>query len=771
MGSEPISEGGLSMKVTRREFIKTTAMAAGAVAGSGILLTPRGAQAYAASMPLQKFIQPMRLFGADIPLAKADTTKYGGVDYYNIVNGWFRDTLHPSLPPTRLYGYGASVSTSGELLQQDFGTGAPVPPRHLGHAVLANYGTPLRFTFTSALPASHILPYDTSIPNGGNGGDRKDRAAVHLHGGLVPWPSDGGPFHWQCPDPAVVGASVMPWLWDGTVDQVTGQPVTTNKVWDYFYPNLQSARLMWYHDHAIGETRLNAYAGAATGYILQDPLDNIGSGVGAGGGTLNTVFGIPFLGQPIVFQDKVFWSGPGPTSNDPNYANIVPGAQAGDLWYPYVYDPAIWPIAKGGVPPAISAIPEFFGDTMLANGVVYPFHNVGVGRYRFRLLNACNARFLDLSFVQENGTTGEPLLRSNGRPVPANVDVWQIGTEGGFLPTPVQLVTGGVLNQPFVLGPAERADIIVDFKAAGNVILYNVAGSPFPGGSPIFDWYLGSKKTPVATTAGNGPNTRTIMRFVVSGNSLNTITVPPTIPVASIPTAPDLLNGGLMVNPAYLNAAGNVYTDPFTGDQYAYDPVPVELTLNEVVEPIGFAGPNANTGRLLTLIGNRANPTLLPLGAGGTYYFEQPTESVQYKTLRIWKIYNFTADAHPMHFHLFNVQILGRQRVDKTFLPKAPALPPLPNELGFKETVVMYPGEATIVAALVEDPMPSNLYPKDVQGRPQVAVTVGANTVLCPVPPSPRLAAFGLTNHDEYVWHCHILEHEEHDMMRPLVAS
>jgi FtsP/CotA-like multicopper oxidase with cupredoxin domain len=92
--------------------------------------------------------------------------------------------------------------------------------------------------------------------------------------------------------------------------------------------------------------------------------------------------------------------------------------------------------------------------------------------------------------------------------------------------------------------------------------------------------------------------------------------------------------------------------------------------------------------------------------------------------------------------------------------------------MGLKETVTVYPGQVTIVAALVEDPMPPGLYARDVNGRPQVAVTVGANTVLSTVPPSPRLATdYGLTNHDEYVWHCHILEHEEHDMMRPLVAS
>jgi len=741
--------------ITRRQFIQTSALAAGAVAGSGILLTPRGAQAYAVSMPLQKFSQAMPMFGAralsypaaipDIPLAAQATNPYAGVDYYQLTAGVFRQQLHPQLPTTgtRLYGYTDHTGVR----------------KHLGGAIVATKGRPVRFSFASALPVSHILPYDTSIPSPGNGGTRQDRAAVHLHGGLVPWTSDGGPFHWQS-NPANAGggqfgASVIPWLWDGGL---TGSvPNPNSKVWDYFYPNLQSSRMMWYHDHAIGQTRLNAYAGVASGYIITGPDE--------------VALGLPF-GDPIVFQDKVFWN---PVS-DPTYDAKVPGALLGDLWYPWFYDPAIWPIAKGGTPPAISAIPEFFGDTMLANGVVYPFHNVDQKTYRFRFLNACNARFLDLSFVLENGSTGEPVLLRNGRPVAANVDVWQIGTEGGFLPSPVPLVLAGVPVQPFILGPAERADLLVTFKARGNVILYNVAGSPFPGGAPIFDWYLGNKKTPVATTAGNGPNTRTIMRFVVSTTVGTPIPAPGTISVASIPTVIDPVNGGLMVDPASLTG-GTVYTDPFTSMQYAYDPIPVELTLNEVVEPIGFAtGPIANTGRLLTLIGNRAAPTLLPFGAGGTYYFEPPTESVQYNTLRIWKIYNFTADAHPMHFHLFTVQVLGRQRVDKTFLPKAPAVPPLPNELGFKETVTVYPGEVTIVAALVEDPLPFPTYnrvtdPATGEARPAVTVTNAAGQAVdSMVPFSRRLQGFGIDS-DEYVWHCHILEHEEHDMMRPLVAS
>jgi len=728
-------------KITRRQFIKGAAIAGGAMMMPGLGPFVRKGHAFGFSMPLEKFIQPMPLFGGEIPLAaKITPDPYKGVDYYRLTAGVFQQQLHPDLPnPTRLYGYADH-------------TGNHV---HLGGAVLATKGRPVRFSFHSALPSTHILPFDISIPSPGNGGDRQDRAAVHLHGGLVPWTSDGGPFHWQCPDPTVVGASVEPWLWDGSLDG-GGNPDPTKKVWDYFYPNNQSARLMWYHDHAIGQTRLNAYAGVATGYIVQDTLDNIG------GGWLQTLYGIPFLGQPIVFQDKVFWD----PQNDPLYDKSGGGnvldPEPGDLWYPWKYDPAIWPVAPGATPPTPSAVAEFFGDTMLANGVVYPSHSVTQGTHRFRLLNACNARWLDLSFVQEDGATGEPLFKGKGQPVLANVDVTQIGTEGGFLPKPVPLVTAGVPNQPFLLGPAERADILVTFNTPGNIILYNVAGAPFPGGAPIFDWYVGNRNLPVMPAAGYGPNTRTIMRFAVSTTKGTRIKAPKDIPVSSIPTELDPVNGGLRVNQKRFAAQ-------FPG--FAYDPNqnPESLTLNEVVEPPGFTSAG-NTGRLLTLIGNQAFPTLQPFGAGGTYYLEPPTETVRYNTLRIWHVYNFTADAHPMHFHLFNVQILGRRKVNGAGVPTGMAVPPLPNELGFKETVIMYPGEVTIVAALVEDPMPAGPYPRDDNGRPQVAVTVGNQTVMSAVPPSPRLASFGLTNHDEYVWHCHILEHEEHDMMRPLVA-
>ena len=189
--------------------------------------------------------------------------------------------------------------------------------------------------------------------------------------------------------------------------------------------------------------------------------------------------------------------------------------QRGDLWYPHIYDPKIWGLAKGGCPLwATSCVAEMFGDTMLVNGTPYPFMDVS-GMVRLRMLNACNARFLNLSFALEAASdNGEPRVNNRGVATSAPIDVWQIGTEGGFLPTPVQLVRKGVVLWPLLLGPAERADLIVDFTgvpAGTDILLYNNAPAPYPAGSPLFDF---SGQTNNAK-AGFGPNTRTIMDFRV----------------------------------------------------------------------------------------------------------------------------------------------------------------------------------------------------------------------------------------------------------------
>ena len=703
--------------MNRRQFVKTSAGAA------ALLAMRKAAYGYAASPGLKKFIDPLPSFGGTlgglaIPILTPNTMRYPGVDYYEIVAGAFRQSvssdmtrLFPSYSGTRLYGYAADVATP--------------PYAALGAAIIARKGTPVRIKYRSALPAQHIIPFDPTIPTApGILGGTQNRIAVHLHGGLVPWASDGGPFHWVDPT-GVVGASNVNWL-HKDLGQLT---------YDLYYPNNQTARLMWYHDHAIGTTRTSAYAGAATGYLITDTADDL----------VDTNYRL--LGGKtliLVFQDKVFYD----PAIDPGFAAVagpltLGGAAGGDLWYPYVYEKAIWKMqGNAKAAPPVSAIPEMFGDTMLVNGCVFPRVSVDRGAYRVRTLNACNARFLNLKFVYGDAN-GEP-VGGYLAPQVAPVNVFMIGTEGGFLPGPVQLLNRGrplnpAILTPWLQGPAERSDLIVDFSqctAGSSVLLYNDAPAPFPFGAPIFDWYPGAPRNPMAAAIqpGFGPNTRTLMRFDV-GATGPSATIPGLAGANPVlPTVPDPVNGGLQLPPG-------ATTIPLNGATYFVNPIPKELTLNESFDAFG---------RLQQLVG-----TNVAVGKGqfGRAYLDPVTEQVTYGTIEIWNIYNLTADVHPMHFHLFNVMVL-RRRLFRNYngTPTWAGLGrgPDPGEEGWKETVKMWPGECTTVAVLVENPLPSR------------TVTVGANTSILPT--SPRIGG------DEYVYHCHILEHEEHDMMRPLKA-
>jgi spore coat protein A len=539
---------------------------------------------------------------------------------------------------------------------------------------------------------------DTTIP-GAETGQLQNRTAVHAHGGFVPWVSDGGPFDWWAPNgtrgPSFLNNAVL-------------NPGALPNQAEYYYPNNQSARLLWYHDHAFGITRLNAYAGIASAYVITDSYE----------AQLVAANNLPGPLDPrtlyLVFQDKIFYN----VANDPSYASMVqPGAKRGDLWYAHTYDPNRWTV-QGGTPPDPSVIPEFFGDTMLVNGSVYPYVEVEQRQYRFRMLNACNARFLNPKLYYAKGPSGANATEINT--LKEGPPFVQIGTEGGFLPAPVML--NGPKQLRLVMSPAERGDFIVDFRGVSEgsiLILYNNAPAPYPVGDPVNDYYPGNPQTPTAA-AGFGPNSRTLLQFRVKKAS----TTDPSV------TYPDTFTP----------------TDPFLLTQTPGKPTPIPrrvpvryLTLNE-----GF---DAN-GRLTQLLG-----TISPTGFDGTVsglpYVDPATEVVSKGASEVWEILNLTGDTHPIHFHLVNVQILSRQLFDAANytggnLPTytAPAIAPDPNELGWKETVRMNPGQVTRVFMKFDLP-----------------------SVPFRVPESPR------TGGHEYVWHCHILEHEEHDMMRPLVVT
>jgi spore coat protein A len=656
----------------RREFIRI-----GAMAGAATMIPWRSAYgAFAQTNPLAKFPDSHTLRGlGQMAPAVADTATYPGVDFYRIVMRQFEDRLHPSLGLTKLWGYGNL-------------TDAPTAFRHLGGAVIARRGRPVRIQFSNELPDTvHLLPEDNTVPalkNQPGAIAHPGRAAVHLHGGHVPWPSDGGPWHWIAPGRTARGASVVDWLPD-SVGALTD---------DYWYPNEQSARLMWYHDHAVGNTRLNAYAGLATAYLLTDPVED----------ALVAANMIPDVQIPLVFQDKVF---------NPD----------GTLWYPDFYDTQFFALLPGVPIVGNSLVPEFWGDTMLTNGTAYPYVEVEPRPYRFRLLNACNTRFLHLKLVGALGK--QPPLSTEPDLASAGPALRLIGNEGGFLDgtvVPQGVVYDNLPKMPgLILAPAERADLIIDFsrQKAGQVfILHNDAPVPFPGGTPLADFFPGNAALLTPPLPGFGPNTRTLLQFrVVSGPGV------PTLAKLQLPPMEDaLVPAGTMQPPAGVARVR-------------------DLTLNEAVDQYG---------RLMQLLGG---VTLQPNGGFGLEYMEPVTEDPVVNDVEIWRIFNVSADAHPIHFHLANVQVLSRQAFNVRNFTGAPNFtgqprPADPDEMGWKETVRMLPGECTTV--LMKFNLPNNPV---VNGLP-----VG-------VPPSPR------TGGHEYVWHCHILEHEEHDMMRPLVVT
>ena len=745
----------------RRQFLKTSAGAA------ALLAARRRAYAFYQSPGLQKFIQPLRHYlNGGLTLAAADNPGYTkpGATHYTINVGKYTDQLHPNLKPTHLFGYFQ---------------GAPSTGKHLGMTILAAKGTPVQITFKNQLPAAHIIPVDTD-PFFYNAAVAQNAIATHLHGGLVPWISDGGPYDWFTPTAAGPSFKNNTTLTPGS-DPIWGSLPPGSG--EYYYPNNQSARLLWYHDHAHDITRINAYAGIASAYVIRDPFEN----------DLNARGVLPSLANaaeiPLVLQDKVFINPATIGAKDPSWPLPVDD-DFSDLWYPHKYEggasPEMLLSALPGTatgrwddhgpspfgtitpPPDPTVIPEMFGDTILVNGTVYPALSVQPRRYRFRVLNACNARFMNLQ-LYEMGPGGEVTLAPvgleidpNGNPVlaPTNAAgpaIYQIGTEAGFLPAPVVLnspprpigyqsaaapysTVGNVNRYNLLLAPGERADVVIDFvgKAGKTYVLYSDTPAPFPGGDIRNDYYFGmANMTSIGGSAGPaagfGPNTRTLLQIsVVSG------------PGDAVSTA----NWLTQIKTALASRAAELAPPSQVG---AFKR---QISLNETFDL---------NGRLIQMMGTNVSLYTIPATSKtpaapffGRFLEDPTTEVVQAGATEVWEIYNNTADTHPIHFHLVNVQIVSRQPFDPDQFPNivftGPARLPDANEKGWKETVRMNPGEVTRVVMRF-----------DLPALPFAQPTSDRATLGLPAPPTGKI-------YHEYVYHCHILEHEEHDMMRSLIV-
>jgi spore coat protein A len=701
--------------ISRRDFIKYS-VAAGAAAAIPwrVALAQAVTGPYGVGSPsLTKFVDPIRgLGGTGIPVAASDGIRKWGstvAQHYTIGISQYNDVLHsdflspakpayiPGFQGTKLWGYGqGSVH------------------RHLGGIIVAQRNVPVQITFQNNLPTFNIIPVDTTVPmpNGG-----LNRTAVHLHGGLVPWISDGGPHDWWDPK----GGKGTSFLNNSVLN-----PGAAKNEAEYYYPNDQSARLVWYHDHAWGITRTNAYAGIASGYVITDPVAE--AAFEAANPSVPSATSAIYL----IFQDKIFI---GPTGPPANYgANAGPG----DLFYANTYDQALF--GPPGTPsfggslltpfPYPSCVPEFFGDTILVNGTAYPVLEVEARPVRFRMLNACNARFLNPRLVKTAGKTfpdnTEPGSKFPGRFI-------QIGTEGGYLPFPVPV--SGLLLSPLLLAPAERADLVcdfTDFAAGSEFILYSDAPGPYPGGAGIFDYYPKNPDTPTSIP-GFGPNTRTLLKIRIKA------------PVGHVKP----FNPLIRLNIPGLNEDPLVNQIPFIPM-----PIPKRVKVGEKWFPVTVRTLTLNEGfdqygRLQQFLGPDTEAPGVTPGFFGRAYLDVPTENVAAGSVEVWQLANLTSDTHPIHFHLVNVQILYRQAIQTdgitgTFTINPTAHPQAPdlNELGYKETVRMNPGEVTTVIMKFDLPK-----------------------VPFKIPASPR------TGGHEYVYHCHILEHEEHDMMRPLIVT
>jgi len=857
-----------------------------------------GATANWAYSPLiRKFVDGLPGLGAAkannlgqyLTVAKPDTITYPGSDYYEIELRQYTEKMHSDLPPTTLRGY---VQVNNGTNGSGVNNLVPDPIHYLGPTIVARKDRPVRIKFTNKLPINEagdlFIPVDTSVMGAGEGPTpgkmySQNRGTLHLHGGITPWISDGTPHQWITP-----AGEVTEYPKGVSVKNVPDMPDPGDGSQTFFYSNQQSARLLFYHDHSYGITRLNVYAGEAAAYLISDPTEDklVADGT------------IPAEQIPLVIQDKTFVDSSTVLTTDPTWnwgtgpMDPITGyrqAKTGDLWLPHVYIPAQNPALIDGInptgrwhygpwfwppipdsalqfppipnpyydpvnapwePPLMPATPnpsmgmEAFHDTPVVNGTPYPTLDVQPKPYRLRILNASNDRFWNLQMytadpavVTSDGrrntevkmvpaapTAGYPALwptdgREGGVPDPATAGpAWiQIGTEGGFLPAPAvipqQPVTwnanqsmfnfGNVQDHSLLLGAAERADVIVDFSqyAGKTIILYNDSPAPFPALDPRMDYYTGDLDNTgeggtLSTLPGFGPNTRTIMQIKVAAAP-----VAPAFDLAklnaafaSTPTQDGVFKSSqnpIIVPDARYNSAYGTSTLP--ADPYVrifnnektfraldgrtvtipLQPKAIQDETSEVWDyvygrmsgKLGLEMPRTNATNANFVLYSFFDPAtenldavltpLSPIGADGT---------------QLWKITHNGVDTHPIHWHLFDVQLINRVGWDGFIRT------PDDNELGWKDTIRISPLEDTIVAVRPIVPklpfgIPNSWRPLD--PTQPIDGTMGFSNInpltgqLLPTAVKNAVVNFGW----EYVWHCHILSHEEMDMMRPIAVT
>ncbi len=605
--------------------------------------------------------------GNYIPVAVKDTTTFPGSDYYQIGLYDYTQQLHSDISkPTRLRGY------------RDLALTADGRNHYLGPLIIATKDTPVRVKFENHLSAGAagdlFIPVDTTAMGAGLGplgaacgafsygcNYTQNRATLHLHGGNTLWISDGTPHQWIAP----IGEFTTPYL--KGVSQVnvpdmffnaSGNPVPSGTPGastnpgagkaTFYYSNQQSNRLMFYHDHAYGITRLNVYAGEAAGYLLTDPQEEALITAGTipnicPTGTPNCVYR---YGIPLVIQDKTFvpWD---IASQDTKWDTVKWGAP-GDLWFPHVYEPNQNPAAgAGGVnpfgrwdygpwfwPPVIvapakavlpqpSMVPEAFMDTPIVNGAAYPYLPVEPKAYRFRILNACNDRTVNLQMY-----VAEPLHISITNPgagytfapsvVFANAPGDTTGAGAAATATISRIVSGITITNPGA-GYSTIPKIVFtnapgDTTGAGAAATATLLAGSISG-ITITNPGWGYTAAPIVSFSGGGtPTTPAAATATITG-AVTAITV--TNPGTGYKAAPlvTLTGGGAPTTQAAALAAVNTEVRMVAAVPRTIVAVPPLCPIATVMNDAGLAiGEIDGTGRPLNGTGLPANcwPTTWP---------------------------------------------------------------------------------------------------------------------------------------------------------------
>lgn len=663
--------------------------ASAAVGAAGPSLDP-------ASIP--KFVTPLLVPPVMPRAGKIRMTRGKNVEYYEIaVRQHDQQVLPVGLPATTVWGYGPRVAQGG----------GPLVFNAPSLTIEAKVGTPVRVKWVNELVDAsggylpHLLPVDQTLHWANPAGPVDDLGeatsdpyrgpvpmVTHVHGAHTTDESDGYAEAWYLPGAEdldgfspggsfygafAAQAASKGYVAPGTLGWEPGSAV-------FQYDNQQAATTLWYHDHTLGMTRLNVYAGPAGFYLLRGgPSDDVRDATGnpavlpGPAPARGDAPGVTYFEIPLAIQDRSF--------NDDGTL-FFPDTRAffDDFPGPYIGD-----AADSDIPPIWN--PEFFGNAIIVNGNTWPTMDVQPRRYRFRFLNGCNSRFLLLRTTTEDPAAEgyDPLTAAPGP------TMWQIGAEGGFLSAPVEL-------SELLMAPAERADVIVDFApfAGRTVTLINLGpDEPFGGGQPG-----------VAFDPAAAETTGQVLRLVVGAPAPGTGTADPTTPPGSL-VLPPLAS----VPPASV--------------------IRRLLLAEEDSEVLEGVGPRA---ALLGVVTADAAGTVT--GACAKLWVDPITENPQLGVPEVWEIYNATADAHPIHVHAIQFQVVDRQALEvddeamltQPFSPTGDPRGPEPWETGRKDTVVAHPGEVTRVRVVFDLP--------------------------------------GL-----FAWHCHIVDHEDNEMMRPLYVG